>query len=247
MDDRVGIGHGNLPVGALHARDHELPVDQIPHVFDRASVEQRVGELHRDLLGVFLFVRERGQGLVLLLELHVQGVADEDHRQDDAHHTQRVGHGVAQGDVRVADARGIGIGLLRGAQSGGVGHGAREDADHRGDRRPGHHMDDVGRQHAEQHDRRGAAHERHPAVLERREESRADLQADREDEEDQTEFLDEVPHLGIDRHAEVTGDDADEEDPGDAQRHALDLDLSEQDAERDDQGERQHGVRDAVT
>ena len=100
---------------------------------------------------------------------------------------------------------------------------------------------------AEQDDGRGAPDEGDASVLECGEESGADLQADREDEEDEPELLDEVPDLAVDGHAEVAGDDPDEEDPGDAERDALDLDLSEEDAEGDDQCEGQHGMRDAVS
>ena len=176
----------------------------------------------------------------------MQGVADEDHREDDAHDAQRVGHGIAQGDGRVVVARGVGIGLLRGAESRGVRHGAREDADHRRDGGAGRQVDDVGHRYAQQHDGRGAADEREPSVLERREESRSDLQTDRKDEEDESELLHELPDLAVDRHAEVAHCDADEEDPRDAERDAADPDLAQQDAERDDQCENQDGMCDAA-
>ena len=228
------------------ARDDELAVDELADVLDRRAVEHRVGELDGDLRGELLLVRKGREPLILLLELHVQGVADEDHREDDAHDAQRVGHGIAQGDGRVVVARGVGIGLLRGAESRGVRHGAREDADHRRDGGAGRQVDDVGHRHAQQHDGRGAADEREPTVLERGEESRSDLQTDRKDEEDESEFLHELPDLAVDRHAEVAHCDADEEDPRDAERDTADPDLAQQDAERDDQCENQDGMCDAA-
>ena len=108
-------------------------------------------------------------------------------------------------------------------------------------------MDDVGRGDAQQHDGRGAAHKRDAAVLEGRDEARAHLQTDREDEEDQSELLHEVAYAVVDCHAEVAQEDADEENPGDTERDAADLDLAEQDAEGDHQREREHRVGDAVT
>ena len=108
-------------------------------------------------------------------------------------------------------------------------------------------MDDVGREDAEQDDGRGAPDEGDASVLEGGEESGSDLQADREDEEDEPELLDEVADLAVDGHPEVAGDDPDEEDPGDSERDALDLDLSEEDAEGDDQREGQDGMSDAVS
>ena len=242
----VGVGHRDLPVGVPDARDHELTVDQIAHVSHRASVEHRVGELHGDFLGEFLLLGECGQRFVLFFEFHAQGIADEDHREDDAHDTQRIGHGVAQRDAGIAESRGVGISLLCGAQSGGVGHGAREDADHRRNGRSGHDVDDIGRCDAQQDDRRGASHEGDSAVLERREESRADLQSDRKDEKDQSEFLHEVPHFAIDGHPEMAEQDADEQYPRDTQRNASDFDFSQQNADGDYQRENKYGMGDAV-
>ena len=107
-------------------------------------------------------------------------------------------------------------------------------------------MDNIGRRHAQQHDGRSAAHQRHAAVLERGEETGTHLQADGEDEENQTEFLDEVQDFVIDRHVQAAQGDAHEKDPRDAERHAADLDLAEQNAQRDGQRENQHRMGDAA-
>ena len=241
------VGHGDRAVGMHDARDDELALHQVADVLHRAAVDQLVRELDRNLVGELVLLGQGVQRLVLLLELHAQGIADEDHRQDDADHTQRIGHGVTHGDGGIADARGIGIGLLCGTQTGRVGHGAREHAHHGGNRRAGHHVDHVGYRYAQQHDRRGAAHELQTSLLERGEEARADLQTDREDEEYQSELLHEVPDLRIDRHSEMAQRDSDEQNPRDAERYASDPDPAQQDAERDGQGECQNGMRDAVT
>ena len=107
-------------------------------------------------------------------------------------------------------------------------------------------MDDIGRCDAQQDDRRGASHESDSAVLERREESRADLQSDRKDEKDQSEFLHEVPHFAVDGHPEMAEQDADEQYPRDTQRNASDFDFSQQNADGDYQRENKYGMGDAV-
>ena len=189
---------------------------------------------------------ERRERFVLLLELHAQRIADEDHRGDDADHAQRIGHRIAQCDRRIVDARGVGVSLLCGAEARGVGNGAREHAHHRRDRRPGGDVDRIGHGHAEQHDRRSAADELQAALLERGEKARADLKADREDEENQSELLDEMEHVAVDGHAEMAERDAHEEHPRDAERDAADLHPAEQDADGDGQRERQDGMGDAA-
>ncbi len=240
------------------ARDDELPLDQIAHILHRTTVEQFVGELHRDLRNEFLLVGKLGERLVLLLELHFKCIAHDDQRQDDTHDAQRIGDGISERNARqllllvprerlARGRQSVGIGLLRGTESRRVGHGTRQDADHRRNGRARDEVDDVGRRNAQQHDGRGAADQRQAAVLERREETRTDLQTYRKDEQDQTELLHEVAHVAVDRHAEVTQGDTDEEDPRDAERYAADLDLAEQNAECDHQCDREDRMGDAAT
>lgn len=138
MQAALLIGHRDMVLGVGHARDDELAVDELLDLAHRAAVEHGVGELDGDLVGIFLMlVVERRQRLVLLLEADAQRIADEDHREDDAHDAQRIGHGVTQRDRGIVDARRIAVGLLRGSQPRSIGHGAREDAHHRGDGRAG--------------------------------------------------------------------------------------------------------------
>lgn len=181
-----------VPSGTQDARYDELTVDQVADIGHRAAVERLVGEFDRNLVGELVFTAQRRQPLVLLFELHAQGVADEDHREYDAHDAERISHGVSQRDRGVFDSQRIGVSLLRGTQSGGVGHCARKDADHRRNRRARRQMNYIGRRHAQQYDRYGTHDQRHAAVLERCEKSRSDLQTDREDEQNQPEFLHEV-------------------------------------------------------
>lgn len=103
-------------------------------------------------------------------------------------------------------------------------------------------MDDIGCCDAQQDDRRGTSHEGDSAVFERREESRTDLQADRKDEKDQSEFLHEMAHFTVDGHSEMAEKDADEQYPCDTQRYASDFDFSQQDADSDYQRENKYGM-----
>ena len=67
----------------------------------------------------------------LLVVIDAEEEAQADDGEDDADHAQGVGDGVTEGDGGGGLAVDIVVGLLRGAQSGGVGDGARENADHR--------------------------------------------------------------------------------------------------------------------
>ena len=246
MYHALRIGHRDRSVGTQDARYDELTVDQVADIGHRAAVERLVGEFDRHLVGELVLPAQRRQPLVLLFELHAQGVADEDHREYDAHDAERISHGVTQRDRGVFDSQRIGVSLLRGTQSGGVGHCARKDADHRRNRRARRQMNYIGRRHAQQYDRYGTHDQRHAAVFERCEKSRSDLQTDREDEQNQPEFLHEVPDLAVHRHSEMTQDDTYEQNPCDSERDAADFDFSEQNADGDDQCEGQHGMGDAA-
>ena len=70
--------------------------------------------------------------------------------------------------------------------------------------------------------------EAHAPGAEGAHESRADLQAERIDEQRQTERLGKEQHLRIDRHAEVSGHNAGKEYERDTQRHAPDVYLAQQ-------------------
>ena len=247
MQAAVLRGDGDMVVGVGDPRNDERAVDKLLHLAHRPAVEYGVGELDRYFVGVFLvFVAHRRQRLVLLLETDAQRIADEDHREDDADDAQRIGYGIAQCDRRVVDPRSVAVSLLCGAQSRRVGHGARQDADHGGDRRIGGQMQRIGGGDTQSDDERRQSDELHTAVLERREKPGPDLQPDREDEQDQAELLDEAQHAGVDRHAEMAGCDADEENPRRPQRNASDLDFPQQDSDGDDQRQNENGVRQRI-
>ena len=105
----------------------------------------------------------------------------------------------------------------------------------------------IGSEGAQQNYRNGATHHLNTALLERREESRAHLQADRVDEEYQSELLDEVQRIMVDGHAEVTRGNADKKNPCNAERNARNFHLAQHNSERYNQRQNKHRVRNAVT
>lgn len=107
-------------------------------------------------------------------------------------------------------------------------------------------MQRIGGGDTQYDDERRQSDELHTAVLERREKTGPDLQPDRKDEQDQAELLDEAQHAGVDRHAEMAGCDADEENPRRPQRNASDLDFPQQDSDGDDQRQNENGVRQRI-
>ena len=101
-------------------------------------------------------------------------------------------------------------------------------------------------QHAEQHDGRREPVHQHSALLERGEEARPDLKPDREHEQNQPEFLDEVQHMIVHAESDLSEHDSDEEHQRDAQRNAEDLHAPERNAEHDRECENQDGVSHSV-
>ena len=77
------------------------------------------------------------------------------------------------------------------------------------------------------------------------EKSGAHLQSYGKDEQDQAEVFHECEHGRIHAEAEVAGQDAQEEDPGRADRDALDLEAAEPEAGCDHDGEQQDAMCDA--
>ena len=100
---------------------------------------------------------------------------------------------------------------------------------------PSAHPSKAVRGRAREDDRRRAEIQRKPLIPERREESRPDLQSYGEDEENQAEFLHELENSVVDMPSEMAEEDSGEEDSGDAEPHALDLDRGEgKSGDRDD-------------
>lgn len=79
-------------------------------------------------------------------------------------------------------------------------------------------------------------------MLERREKTGTDLHTDRKDEKNQAELLNEMTHLTGNTHTEMRGDDADEQNPGNTERDAENLDFSQQNTHGNHQGQREYSV-----
>ena len=158
--------------------NNEFPIDQLIDIGDVVSAQHLVRTLDRNDLGHLVFRRNRGESLIFFLEFHPQGKANENHGKNNADNTQRISHGITQGDTGIFDSRSVRISLLCCTQSRRVGHRTRKDADHRGNRRTRYQMNHVRHAYPEQNDRRSQADERQPAMLERSEETRADLHTD---------------------------------------------------------------------
>ena len=139
------------------------------------SAQHLVRTLDRNDFGHLVFCGNRSERLILLPEFHPQSITDEDHRENDTDHAQRISYGIAQGNTGVFDSRSVRISLLCCTQSRRVGHGARQDADHGGDRRIGGQMQRIGGGDTQYDDERRQSDELHTAVLERREKPGPDL------------------------------------------------------------------------
>ena len=239
------VGDLDMPVGPEHARDDELTVYQSLDLQNGFAVEKLVFDFYRNadrLARVVLAAREY---LILLVEADTEDPADEKHRQDNADHAERIGYRITRRDVGRVDSRHVGIGLLRCAQSGRVGHGAGEDTHDGRDVQSRRQMDDVGGDHAQKDDGRRQHVQLHAAFLERREEAGSYLQADRVDEQNQPELFDEMDQMLVELHPEMAERDSDEKNPRHAEPDSADFELAERDAERDHQRENQHRVGDA--
>ena len=104
--------------------------------------------------------------------------------------------------------------MLGGTQSGRVGHGAGQHADHRGQALAGDPVDGQRHEDAEQDHARREQVETHAALAERLEETGTDLHADGEYEQDESEFFHEGQRGRIGAQAEMAEQDAEEQDPG---------------------------------
>ena len=255
LQDRIGMGDHDLAV--VHdAGDDEIICMAPHHIFQRLA--ENGGILH---LAVHA-ARHRGGHLVLgvqlalfILEVDLEQRFEQDQDEDDAQYAERVGDGIRRsqrgcvqgghfrcGALRLQD---IGHRLLGGAETGGIGDGARHDADHRPEFLACDPVDGERRQDAQQDEAGGQEVELDTAGAEGVEETGSDLQSDRKDEQDQAEVFHEGKHGRVHQKPEMAGQDAQEEDPGGADRDALYLEAAEPQAGRDHQGEQKDAMCDA--
>ena len=169
----------------LDTRHHEVAVDELGEVVERFTYDEFVFYLVGNYVGhelarlVFLL-----DLLIFLVELHLEDGPNHQHRGDDADYTQRIGGGIAQGNLgdfgdRTVEPQ-LRQGLLCGTQSRGVGNGTRENTHHHGHA----HLVFVEEVDAERHSNvenyntHGQHIEGEPASLERGEEAGSHLQTD---------------------------------------------------------------------
>ena len=130
--------------------------------------------------------------LVFLFETDPENPADEDHRQDDPEHAERISHSIPHRDIRGVDPGHVAVCLLSGSQTGRIGHGAGKNPDHRRNRQTGNQINHVGNYDSQQHDPGSHQVQLDASLLKRGKETRPHLQPDRIDEQDQSEFFQEV-------------------------------------------------------
>ena len=160
-----------------------------------------------DDMGVERFVAVGRVGKGTHHRLPVEEGLEHDETQDASDHAERVCHGISERDIGFADPESIGIGLLGRTESGSVGHRTRHDTRHRGYRGSGDVMQGEGYTYTEQYSNESQHVEPESAALEAGEETGTDLEADTVDEQDKTEFLEELDEVRIERHAEMAEDD----------------------------------------
>jgi hypothetical protein len=115
--------------------------------------------------------------------------------------------------------------LRAGAERWRVGRSAGENAEHRRRIESREPADERRAHGAENHDRRGQRVHFHPLLPQRGEEARPELQPDREDEQNQPEFLHEIERVMIHRRAKVSDENAREQDPRRAEPDTAKLEL----------------------
>lgn len=206
VDYCVACGDDGLAVFE-HAGDYEVVFDAAGDVNELLAVETVV--LHLDGVDYGL---DDGVGAVFCFELasfgvevNVADVAYEDDGAYDAEYAEGVGTGIAQGDVGAGVAE-FGGYLCAGSEGGGVGHGSAHYADHHRDFNFASEeevcSDCDG--HVQKDDAYCDEVHCHTAFFEGGEEGGAYLETDAEDEQDESEFLDEMEYLldvAVDCHA----------------------------------------------
>ena len=135
---------------------------------------------------------------------------------------------------------------VAGAERGRVGRGAGENAEHRRGIETREPADERRGHRAENDDRRSERIHLHPLLAQRGEETRAELQADREDKQDQPKLLHEIQRVMIDRLAEVPDEDARKQHARRAEADAAKLQAPERHAEHANDGNYADRVRDRL-
>ena len=195
-----------------------------------------------------------GLGLKVLVgrRLLRQVDAAEGTQQDAGHDHADDGEGISH---RVACCQALGgafdaqVGdrLLGCREAWSVGDGTRVDTRHIGQVLMGNLRDQEGDEHTQSHVDDDHEVHRQTAFPEGAEEAGAHLKAHSHHEEDETELLDDVQHLGVEADAAGAEGDADEEHPGDAQGYFRDFDSAQEQSDEDGEGQIKDSGTDART
>lgn len=271
VDLHVLLEHGfasrdeKRAVGEDAARNDELDVEELVERFEGAAFGGAFGDANHQVFGrrggIVLF--GRFQSLAFLFKRGAGEEAHGDGGQNDAHHAEGIGAGIAVGDDRhVFHARHqIGQHVVGRAETGGVGHRSVEHAHHHGEivgrvgvaedaEGGGEEVEADHHGHIEEHEAEGEHVHAQTARFEGLEEAGTHLQSDAVDEKNEAELLDHVDHVllsgdGGDRVcikimcADVSDENTDEEYPRHAEGDTVftaDAPTSQADAETDDQG-----------
>ena len=117
--------------------------------------------------------------LRLLVQVHPADNAHQNQREDDAHHTQRIGTGITHGNLRTGITD-LGQGFIGGTKTRRIRHGTAKNTHHHGQLDAP--LQDVVHQDChrdvQRNDTRRQQVHPHPALLEGREERRTHLKTD---------------------------------------------------------------------
>ena len=219
------FGNCDLTVGTHQTRYHEVGLHHIVELQHAVAVDEGVGHFNAE--------KERFQVTVLLLSFDIAYfllVADaenpfyNEHAKDNAKHAERVGGGISvcHGvDSFGVDSGDCGNSLLGGGKSRGVGHRSAHHTYQRGDVVDPSAVVYYEHQHyVEGYTQQGESIEAQSAFLERREETGTDLQAYGKNEQYEAELTHELEDSGIDFVAEMTHQNAYEQNKGNPKRNA---------------------------
>ena len=202
------VGNGHMAL-MTDARADELATEEGLDLHEGLAGNRLVAHLQMEHVGLAVHVGiEFLEIFLFLLQLDAADVADSDDGGDDAHHAERIGAGITQGNgiARVVELIERFVG---GTQTGGIGHGTIEHTYHHGQRHlPVGEVDGERHGDVEHHDGYGQHVERHATLLKGGEERRTYLQTDAEDKQNQAELADEVEDVRLACEAEVAHQDA---------------------------------------
>ena len=185
----IGICHHVRAVRVHQTRDDEMDVAVLRQLFQTHTVHLRIRQTDIDMLDLILLLLGGIHFLFLFIQRHAEDPLERHQREDDTDYAQGIGHGISGCDIRITCTTQIGIRLFGSTQTRRVRHGSAEHTYRRSDIQTRTEVNDIRHSATQQHDR--CRHQVHFQTLfsKRREETRAHLQADRINEQDQAQVL----------------------------------------------------------